>query len=224
MLILSTFTELQATFLGLLASFAAPSGDEPLSVGDAPEVTASDPDLNEVYIEEIKGVGPGCPPGTFDYTIAEDKKSFIIGFFELRLENPNPAGKKVQYTNCLATVKLHVPGGLQVSVATVNSRGYAFLDPGIRGRQTSKYFFAGVPVGTKLHTELAGPYDSDYDFTDAVPFGSSTWSPCGQSAIFAIDSSLQLNAVANPNGTALFNLNDIDGRFEMVYQLQWQQC
>ncbi|WAS92099.1 DUF4360 domain-containing protein [Nannocystis punicea] len=220
MLILSTFTELQATLLGLLASFAAPARDEPLDLAIPPTVTASS--LDEVYIEELDAFGPGCPPGTFDYTIAEDRKSFILGFYDLRLENPSPDGKKVQYTNCLATVKLHIPEGLQVSVSTVNSRGYAFLDPGIRGRQTSKYFFAGEPTSVKAHTELSGPYDDDYDFTDEVPF--LTWSECGEQVIYVVDSSLQLNATGNPGGTALFNLNNIDGRFEMVFHLTWQEC
>ncbi|PRQ09148.1 DUF4360 domain-containing protein [Enhygromyxa salina] len=197
---------------------AAPPGLEQV-VGD-PNIVVS-PD--DVYIEDIVTSGVGCPkPGSAVGQISSDRKSFILIFKDMLLTNP--PGPPIKTTNCVASVKLHVPNGWQVSVATVNTRGYAFLEKGIRARQTSNYFFAGQPVGFSAHSELKGLYDDFYVFTDHVPFQSLVWSPCGASAIFAINTSLLLNAIANPNGNAIFNTTSVDGQFRKVFHWQWQQC
>ena len=224
MLMFSMFTKFQASALGLLTWLAAAS-DEPGDLVDTPDVQADEPNLNDVYIEgEPQLVGTGCPTGSAIVEVAPDKKSFLIGFSAMTLNNPNPAGATVQYKNCLASIKLHIPNGLQVSVATVNTRGYAFLDQGITARQTSSYTFAGYPIPTKVRGDLAGPFDDDFDYSDAVPFASRTWTQCGASAIFGINTKMQLNATANPTGTAIFNTEQVDGRFTIVYQVEFRPC
>ncbi|MBP7243657.1 DUF4360 domain-containing protein [Amaricoccus sp.] len=201
-----------------VATVAVENGD----VVEAPEAEEA-PDPNDVYIEEIATGGKGClTPDSVSTLISDDRKSFIIIYDKMLLENP--PGPAVKATNCQAAVKLHIPGGWQVSLATVNTRGYAFLEKGIKGRQTSSYIFAGVPLGAKFHTELKGPFDDFYDFTDVLALESVVWSPCGASAIFGINTSLNLNAVANPEGNAIFNTTDTDGKFQKTLHWQWQKC
>ncbi|PRQ02217.1 hypothetical protein ENSA5_25520 [Enhygromyxa salina] len=203
------------------ARFEELEQDGPLHIPNA----INEPDYNDVYIEGIVANGAGCPvgnPGTVTTQISPDKKSFIVIFRDMLLENP--PGPPVKTLNCLASIKLHVPGGWQVSVATVNTRGYAFLEQGLKARQTSSYFFAGDPVGFSAHTQLKGPYDDLYVFSDKVPFQSLVWSKCGGSAIFAINTTLNLNAIANKTGYGIFNSTDIDGQFRKVFQWQWKKC
>ncbi|KIG11753.1 putative secreted protein [Enhygromyxa salina] len=181
------------------------------------------PSPDDVYIEDIVASGVGCPlPGSAVAQISSDKKSFILIFKDMLLTNPPPP--PIKTTNCVASVKLHVPSGWQVSVATVNTRGYAFLEKKIKARQTSNYFFAGQPVGFSAHSDLVGPFDDFYVFSDEVPFQSLVWSPCGTSSIFAINTSLQLNAIANPTGNGIFNNTSIDGQFKKIFHWQWKKC
>nr|WP_293175377.1 DUF4360 domain-containing protein [Nannocystis sp.] len=176
-----------------------------------------------MYIEEIKAKGVGCPnDASYESLINADKTSFIIIFKDMLLEHP--PGPAVKTTNCQAAVRLHVPGGWQVSLATVNTRGYAYLEDKIRARQTSSYIFAGVPIGAKYHTELKGYFDDFYDYTDVIPLESVVWSPCGTSAIFGINTTLTLNAVANSKGQGIFNNTDIDGQFQKILHWQWKKC
>jgi hypothetical protein len=181
------------------------------------------PDPNDVWIESVQAFGVGCPtPNSTLTDIAPDKKSFIVIFRDMVLENPG--GSSVKTTNCQASVQLHVPNGWQVSVATITTRGYAFLDQGIKARNSNKYFFAGDPIAYVAHTELVGPYDDFYDFPDQVPFQSVVWSKCGASALFEINTTLLLNAKANKHGIGIFNTTSQDGRFEKVMHMQWKPC
>jgi hypothetical protein len=192
---------------------------ERLELGDG--LSALPP--NDVYIEDIVAQGVGCPiPDSAVAQISSDKKSFILIFKDMLLTNP--PGPVVKTTNCVASVKLHIPSGWQVSVATINTRGYAFLEKGVKARQTSNYFFAGQAVGFSANTDLKGYYDDFYVFSDQVPFQSLVWSPCGTSAIFAINTSLLLNAISKPKGIGIFNNTSIDGQFRKVFHWQWQKC
>ena len=212
---LSGFAGVHPALLGLLTSLAV----------SPTEGTREEPDPSEVYFEgEIQVAGTGCPAGSVIADVAPDKKSFLVGFGAMTLDNPNPAGATVQYKNCLASIELHIPVGWQVSVATVNMRGYAFLDQGIAARVTSSYTFAGYPIPTTARGDMTGPFDDDYDYSDAVPLASRTWTQCGAPAIFGINTKMQLNATANPTGTALLNTDGIDERFTIVYQLEFRPC
>jgi hypothetical protein len=177
----------------------------------------------DVFIESISTGGPGCPdPSTVTTVISADRTTFLVIYDQMILNNP--PGPAIKNLNCVAGVKLHVPNGWQVSLATVDTRGYAYLSQGVKARQTSEYFFAGQPLGAAYHSLLTGFYDADYQFTDLIPFQSIVWSPCGASAIFAINTKLNLNAVSNPNGLAYFNTQTTDGKFEKILHWQWQQC
>jgi hypothetical protein len=63
----------------------------------------------------------------------------------------------VQNVNCVSNINLQVPGGFQVSLASVTTRGYAYLPPKVRARVTTQYFLAGSPIDIGLHSELVGP-------------------------------------------------------------------
>jgi hypothetical protein len=173
---------------------------------------------NDVWIESIQTFGLGCStPNSTLIGIAADSKSFIVIFKDMVLENPG--GAPVKTTNCQASVKLHVPNGWQVAVSTTNTRGYAFLDQGVKAKNSNKYFFAGEAPAYVTHNEMVGPYDDFYDFTDQVPVQSVVWSDCGASALFQINTTLLLNAKANKNGIGFFNTTS-----QKVMQMQWQPC
>jgi len=197
--------------------------DAGIAEASSAQVTPDTPSASEVYIEDITAQGTGCQTeDTVTSVISLDRKSFIVIFTAMQLLNP--PGPAIKFKNCLASVRLHVPQGWQVSLATVNTRGFASLANDIRARQSSAYFFAGNPITTQAHSELVGPFEDDYIFTDDVPFASRTWSACGRSEIFAVDTRIFLNALRNPQGSALFNTTNIDGAFKQVFHVEWRPC
>lgn len=235
-----------ATRLGLVAAIAValagcgaedPTGSDEADPGDVGALDGEGiaeeseslslaqpvPSAEDVYIESITTGGGGCPsPGDVSTTISEDRKSFLVIFDKMILEYP--PGRRVQNLNCVAGVKLHVPQGFQVSLATVTTRGYAYLPSGGRARQTSSYFFAGDPLSLNPHSELKGPHDGLYEFTDKVPFSSLIWSGCGDSAIFAVNTSINLNMNGAPSGTGYFNAETVDGKYKKLFHVQWRAC
>jgi len=181
------------------------------------------PDPSDVYIENIVASGSGCPTAESVLpVVSPDRKSFVLIFTQMQLINPPPPALK--FKNCLATVRLHVPQGWQVSLATVNTRGFASLDWGIRARQSSSYFFAGNPQGAQYDSYLAGPYEDNYVFTDQIPISSTTWSACGRSEILVVDTRLFLDATHNRLGDALFNSTNVDSAFRKVFHIEWRPC
>jgi hypothetical protein len=232
---LSGRTAILAAALGSLASFSAcdvPNQATPATetvdanaelISAQPEPERANPD--QVYIEGITTNGMGCPKGdsgTVSTVISEDKKSFILSYRDMQLENPS--GPEVKHLACQAVVELHVPNGFQVAIASVNARGYLYLDEDIQARQTSSYFFAGVPLGLHPNSTTVGPYDDFYDFNDTIPFSSLVWSKCGTSVLMGINSALDLNAKENPDGQAIFSTDVTDGRFQTVLHWKIKSC
>lgn len=209
---------------GSLAVMATASPPNDVAAPDPRAAPPGDlPDPNDLYIEEIKTGGPGCKtPDTVSTLISDDRKSFLILYDDMQIRNPG--GPKVKSLSCAAGVKLHVPGGWQVALATVNTRGYLYLDDKLRARQTSNYFFAGKPLGAYAHTQFKGPYDDFYVFSDEIPFESLVWSACGTSAIFGINTTLNLNAVHNPKGEGIFSTDTTDGMFQTLLLWQFRKC
>jgi hypothetical protein len=198
-----------------------------LDVGSAAQALL--PSASEVYILEIKNAGTGCPtPIDTSTTISEDLRSFIVAYNRLGLQiAPAPL---VQNINCQSNINLHVPNGFQVSLASVTTRGYAFLPPKVRARETSQYFFAGNPITFSPHSALVGPYDGEFQFDDEVPFSSVVWSACGTSAIFAVNVVLNLNASQNTSvlsptePPAIFAAYSTAGNFEKIFHIMWRPC
>jgi hypothetical protein len=182
-------------------------------------------DHYELYIEEIETNGKGCPkddPNTVETVISDDKKSFVLLYRDMELTNP--PGPKVKNLHCQAAVELHLPAGYQIALATVNTRGYLYLEDDIEARLTSGYSFAGVPLGSHPHTSIEGPYDDFYESSDDIPVESWVWSDCGGSVIFEINTGLKLDATANPDGQAIFSTNTTDGVFRVICHWQIRKC
>ena len=181
---------------------------------------------DDVYIVSINGNGPGCPaaiPGSLTSDILEpDRQTFVVYLNDMQLQHP--PGATYLRRNCVVGITLHVPQGWQFSLATINTRGFAKLPVGAWARQTSSYFFAGVPLGGAARSRLNGVYDNIYEFTDYVGIESLVWSPCGKNAIFNINTAIELDTSNNATANAFMSNDTIDGTFQKVVGWQWRQC
>ena len=71
----------------------------------------------------------------------------------------------------------------------------------------------------QLRSDMTGPYDNSYIFTDTIATADLVWSPCGGMRNLAVTTSLE---VTGPNG--LLTVDSIDGHLTQVYGLQWRRC
>jgi hypothetical protein len=203
----------------------APMTDEAEEIGVTSAALSEQPNVNDIYIQKIIASGSGCRPEDDPVTsvIGPDGRSFIVIMPGMAL-NYSPPGALIQNKSCVAVLNLHVPQGIQVSVATVNTSGFASLGKWHSAAQYSRYFFAGQPLGSTFRTALVGPHDDVYRFTDQVAFASLIWSPCGASRDFAINTTVNLNTSYNRSQPAFISNDTLDGEFRKELHIQWRSC
>jgi hypothetical protein len=192
-------------------------------VGIGAEELNTAPLPSDVYIESIQASGSGCRTADSVVPIlSDDQQSFIVIFNDMQVVYP--PGSRLQSKSCVAVLNMHVPQGIQISLATVNTRGFASLDPGHRARHISRYFLAGNPVGLSYTSLINGPHEDVYEATDNLLLGSTAWSACGRSVLLAMNTSLFLDTTRNWRGNSLLNTDTRDGSFQKVLHFQWRKC
>jgi hypothetical protein len=65
--------------------------------------------------------------------------------------------------------------------------------------------------------------DGDYLITDAIPFSSVVWSPCGASLPLNINSQVRLMSTS-PTASGQITDDSIDGHIDFIIGLMWQTC
>jgi hypothetical protein len=192
-------------------------------VGSEAEALNAQPLPSNVFIQSIQASGSGCRTAdSVTPILSEDRQSFIVIFNDMQIVYP--PGTQLQAKSCVAVLNMHVPQGFQISLGTVNTRGFASLDPGHRARHTSRYFLAGNPLGATFSSGLSGPFENVYQSTDNILLGSTTWSPCGRSVLLGINTSLFLDTSNNRRGASLFNSDTVDGVFRKILHISWRRC
>lgn len=180
-------------------------------------------DPNDVYFAEVLANGTGCPAGTWNTAIAEDGKVFTTTFsaYEAVLEE----NQAYAVADCQLAIKLHSPQGMSYSVQSFYYSGYSFLEEGVSGKQTARYYFQGNPVDSgNAHTDLVGPYDDGYLFQDDVEIADTVvWSPCGTQRDLNILTRLRLTN-SRPRRSGYMNLSAVDGSAKLVLKLAWKSC
>ncbi|EHK97146.1 hypothetical protein M7I_7158 [Glarea lozoyensis 74030] len=125
--------------------------------------------------------------------------------------------------NCQLNLDLKYPGGFQYSILNTVYRGYAGLDAGVTGVQSTTFYFSGQTAQTTTSTTFKGPVSGDYATQDSVDLTSTIWSPCGSTAALNMNSQVRLTS-PNNNAKGLLTDDSIDGKITFVVGVQWQKC
>jgi hypothetical protein len=90
----------------------------------------------------------------------------------------NP-GQSFAIKDCNVAINLQSPQGFSFSVSDFTYQGYTILDSaGVTASQTAKYYFSGNPVPAKeLRSDMQGPYNDSYVFSDEIAVMDQVWSP-----------------------------------------------
>jgi hypothetical protein len=183
------------------------------------------PNPSGAYFASISANGSGCPAGTWDAAISDDGKAFTVTFsgYEAVVD----PGVAFQIKDCNLAIDLKTPTGYSFSVNKFHYQGYAILDQaGMTARQSAKYYFMGQPVTPELYSDMKGPYDDSYVFSDAIGITDLVWSPCGAQRRLNAQTRLVLRNNSRKTGSGYLNTTSVDGEVKTVFQfgLTWKKC
>jgi hypothetical protein len=211
------------SILALAASaLAAPQGPV-LGVTATSTATAVLPNPTQVYINSISYGGTGCPQGSVGQFISADRTTFTIIFDSMVASIGTGVALTENRKNCQLNIDLQYPSGFQYSVLSTEFRGYASLGTGITGVQQATYYFSGSSAQASTSTTFVGPTEGDYEVTDAIPFTSTIWSPCGAALPLNINSQVRLTS-KNSSSSGVLTEDSVDGKVTFVVGVQWQKC
>jgi hypothetical protein len=184
------------------------------------------PNPSGAYFASVSAMGTGCPAGTWDAAISPDGQAFTVTFSQYEtLVSP---GKAMDIKDCTLAIDLHSPSGLSFTVSNFYYQGYAFLsEPGMTARQTAKYYFMGNPVPAReQRSDMAGPYDNSYTFTDTILTGDLVWSPCGTQRRLNAQTRIILTNNAQKSGDGYLNNSSVDANTKTIFRwnLLWRSC
>ncbi|MEZ4743006.1 MAG: DUF4360 domain-containing protein [Bdellovibrionota bacterium] len=181
------------------------------------------PDPDEIYINNVIHGGSGCPQGSVAFDLSEDGQAFTLLFDSYVVESGPGLPRSESRKSCQLTVNLHVPQGWSYSIMDVDYVGFADLDRGTWGKETSTYYFQGSRNGkATLSTKLRGPMSDDYQISDRLGLEALVWSPCGVNRALNIKTSIQ--TMAKRGKSALMTLDSIDGEVQQIYGIKWKRC
>lgn len=181
-------------------------------------------DNSQVTIKSIDTFGTGCPSGTSVSRIADDGKSFIVGFDEYIAEAGPGIPRRDNRKVCQITVDLKIPNGFAFTIADVNYRGYADLDRNVTGTQQSIYYFAGNPQEAALRSSFHGPLSKNYVLSDRLGLSSLVWSSCNATAPVVIKTEVKVDNRRARRNFGLLTLDSADGKLTHKYGLMFRKC
>jgi hypothetical protein len=207
---------------------AVPGGSEPVSETEQNLGRSIDvPNPSGAYYASVTANGTGCPAGTWEAAISPDGQAFTVTFsgYEAVVE----PGQAFAVKDCNLAIDLRTPDGYSFSVSSFHYQGYATLDQdGMSASQSAKYYFRGNPVPAKeIRTDLGGPYDDSYVFSDEeIPLEDMVWSPCGENRTLNALTRITVRNNDARSGHGYFNTSAVDGEVKTVFRfgLAWQQC
>lgn len=200
------------------------TGESSQALGQTMDV----PNPSGAYFAKITANGSGCLPGTWDAAISPDGKAFTVTFnaYEAVVD----PGQTFSIKDCTLAIDLRTPNGFSFSVSSFHYQGYSLLDKsGMTAKQTARYYFMGNPVpAVELRSDMNGPFDDSYLFSDNIGLADLVWSPCGANRRLNAQTRLVLRNNTAKTGSGYLNTTSADGTietpFKMTFGLSWKRC
>jgi len=176
-------------------------------------------------IQQLAIRGDGCRPGSVAANVSPDNRAFTLLFSDF-LVSADPTAR-LAHKYCEVDMKVKIPSGWALAVATANIRGYASMADAMSfGVVNSVYAMHGSLAATSvMRQRFVGPYDNNYDLQSSLNTASLTFSPCGKSRMMRLRSTIRTHLSPKSNaGGALMTVDSADGEISQTYGLVWKQC
>jgi Domain of unknown function (DUF4360) len=202
--------------------------DEAGETSQAASQSLNVPNPSGAYFAKITANGSGCLPGSWVPDISPDGKAFTVTFnaYEAVVD----PGEAFKIKDCTLSIDLRTPRGFSFSVSSFYYQGYSLLDQsGMTAKQTAKYYFQGNPVpAVELRSDMNGPYDNSYVFSDTIGLPDLVWSPCGELRTLNAQTRIVLRNNSAKTGSGYLNTTSVDGEirtpFKLTFGLSWKTC
>jgi hypothetical protein len=177
-----------------------------------------------VRFRSITWNGTGCPLGTTAANLSPDRTAFTLIFNSYIAEVGPRVSLREKRKYCQVNLDLEFPNGWSYTILDVDYRGYASIDPGVKGELESVYYFQGDLREARLARTVLGTFDDDYHVRDTLGIDAVVWSPCSATRALNIKTAVALDAGFSRNGRGLMTVDSIDGALTHIYGLRWRRC
>ncbi len=180
-------------------------------------------DVSLIFSEPMYS-GSGCPQDSV--VMGSSPTAFTLLYDSFVVEDGNNVRSKENTKSCNVRVTITVPEGYQVSIDSVDHRGFvslsskrawSFLKTKFRVKGSMWH-----AVGTSQGDYFRGPLDQDYFRRDAIRNVNKQWSPCGGSFNLDVDTYMHVHAARNES--ALMTLDASDGAMSTRFGTELRRC
>lgn len=168
--------------------------------------------------------GSGCPQDSV--AIGTSPTAFTLLFDSFIAEDGDDVRARENTKVCTVRVPVSVPDGYQISIDSVDHRGFVSLSHKKTWGFLKTWFRVKGNMwatnGTSQSDYFRGPLDEDYFRRDLVTKNVRQWSPCGGSFHFDIHTYMHVHAARHES--ALMTLDTSDGAMSTRYGMEVRRC
>lgn len=176
-------------------------------------------------IEDFSFYGNGCRPGSVVTNVSPDAKALTLVFDSFVVEaSPD---KRQMTRMCELDLRMKVPSGWSVALATLDARGFASLADGeSHGKVRTLYAFGRSPEPLLLADEaFVGPFAADYHLRAEADVSTLEFSACGGKRLMRLRTRIDAKlAPRSQTGAALVTVDSLDHTVSQKYALVWKKC
>ncbi|HCA85943.1 MAG TPA: DUF4360 domain-containing protein [Streptomyces sp.] len=205
------------------ALFASTLSVSAASAQEAETATAP-PEKIVVGVNTVNG--SGCPAGTAAVAVSSDNTAFTVTYSDYLAQVGVGSQPTDSRKNCQLNLDVFVPHGFTYAIASVDYRGYAYLQDGATGLQKASYYHQGSAETFSSAHHFNGPYDDNWQATDTTEIGELVYAPCGVQRNFNINTELRVDGGESNTkaSTSFMAMDSTDGAVNTVYRIAWKEC
>lgn len=172
-------------------------------------------------IASISYGGTGCPQGSLQYVLSNDRKTVNMLYSN---DFTAAVGPGISITearkNCQVALSVKHSAGWTYGIDSSSYIGHVDLEKGVTGVQKTTYYFAASTDQADDTNVWTGPVDKTYYVKNEA--ASIVWAPCGGDVALNINSQVRLDAGENDKlrGKITTDL----GRLTLAVGLTWKKC
>lgn len=186
----------------------------------------SQPPTEKVVIDVVTVNGSGCPAGTVAVAASPDNTVFTITYSRFIAVVGVGAGSADYLKNCQINLRVKAPSGFTYAIAQTVHRGFASLKNGATAVQRANHYFQGQSPTPYTSHSYNGPFQDNWQSTDAFDLAARVYAPCGEQRPLNINTELRVNAGASdPQTTTSFiSMDPTDSAITSTYRFSWLEC
>ncbi len=173
-------------------------------------------------ISAIRYSGDACPTGTVAANLSPDSKAFTLLFDAFSLDTPMPSAGLVVTKACNVELDLTSAEGWQLTLLTVDERGFATLNSGDEATLTTGFAFAAAAPHAVVASKLAGPLDENFQKRAEADLVTAPWSGCQATKTLHLDVAVALKLAGAAE--ALLSVDSVDGELHHKAGLAFRRC